>query len=349
MLNRIEVTTAYPFLLNVYKAYEAGNLLESELSEVLSVLENFLVRRFVCSVPTYGLNKMFPTLYAQARVNPHFVDGVKDVLRSKQYPRDVEFRERLITSRLYGPSERIDKTKIVLERLEESFEHQEQVNFDELQIEHVMPQTLTDVWKLDLGDDWEATHELLLHTLGNLTLTGYNAPLSNDEFTQKKKILVESHLELNKYFAKCEMWGEQTIRQRAEVLADQAIKVWRSFAKDQVVTPSLVGGVTGTSPSVLMILGKRFQVTTWREVEQLTLEVLGDLDEAAFEKVLVQFPRFVGSDLSRFRSPRRLKNGQFMEANLSANSIQRLCVQLIEAVGLSPEDWRVEVSVPAPK
>ena len=342
MLNRIEVTTAYPFLLNIYRDYSAGSLFESQFSEVLSVLENYLVRRFVCGVPTYGLNKMFPTLYAQAKQNPDFIAGLKDSLRTKQYPRDAEFRERLITSKLYGPSERIAKTKIVLERLEESFDHQEQVTFDDLQIEHVMPQTLTDSWKTALGEDWEATHELLLHTLGNLTLTGYNAPLSNDDFSQKKEILGQSHLELNKYFNGLGEWGEQAIRQRAEVLAERAVQVWKYFCKDQIESPALLQGVTGTSPNALTIMGQRFTVSSWRDVEQITLEVIAEVDDEGFRKVVEQFPRFVGTDASRFRSPRKLKNVFFMEANLSANAIQRFCIQMTEAAGLSSDDWRVD-------
>jgi len=345
MLNRIEVTTAYPFLLNIYRDYAAGSLFEPQFSEVLSVLENYLVRRFICGVPTYGLNKMFPTLYAQAKQNPNFIDGLKDSLRTKQYPRDVEFRERLITSKLYGPSERIEKTKIVLERLEESFDHQEQVTFDDLQIEHVMPQTLTDSWKAALGESWETTHELLLHTLGNLTLTGYNAPLSNDDFSQKQDILGQSHLELNKYFGSLGEWGEQAIRQRAEVLAERAVQVWKYFCKEQMEAPALVQGVTGTTPKALKIMGQRFEVSSWREVEQITLEVLAEVDDAGFEGIVAQFPRFVGTESSRFRSSRKLKNGLFMEANLSANAIQRLCIQVTEAAGLSPEDWQVEYAV----
>lgn len=342
MLNRIKVTTAYPFLLNMYRDYAAGSLCESQFSEVLSVLENYLVRRFVCGVPTYGLNKMFPALYAQAKQKPDFIAGLKDSLRTKQYPRDAEFRERLITSKLYGSSERIEKTKIVLERLEESFDHQEQVTFDELQIEHVMPQTLTESWKTALGEDWEATHELLLHTLGNLTLTGYNAPLSNDEFSQKKQILGQSHLELNKYFGGLAEWGEQAIRQRAEVLAERAVQVWKYFCKDQMESPALLYGVTGTSPRALTIMGQRFTVSSWREVEQLTLEVIAEVDDEGFRKVVEQFPRFVGTDAARFRSARKLENVLFMEANLSANAIQRFCIQVTEAAGLSSEDWRVD-------
>jgi uncharacterized protein with ParB-like and HNH nuclease domain len=82
-LNRIEVTTAYPFLLNVYHDFSVGSLSESEFAEVISLLENFMIRRFVCGVPTYGLNKVFAVLYSQAKQNPSIVAGLKEALRTK--------------------------------------------------------------------------------------------------------------------------------------------------------------------------------------------------------------------------------------------------------------------------
>ncbi len=341
-LNRVELTTSYPFLLNVYNDFAAGKISEGEFAEVLGVLENFMIRRFVCGVPTHGLNKVFPALYGQVSQNPSLVAGLKDVLRTKNYPRDEEFRDRFISSKLYGSGDRTEKTKVILERLEESFGHLEPVPFASLQIEHVMPQTLTDSWKGALGENWETIYDLLLHTVGNLTLTGYNPPLSNDDYSDKRKILLASHLELNKYFETVSEWNEHAIRQRADVLADRALKVWSFFGKEQTEAPSPHLGVKGTTPSAVIILGKRFSVSTWREVNQITLETICELDNERFESVLAHFPRFVGRDSAKFRSSRQLPNGAFMEINLSAESIHRFCLQAAEASGLSSEDWRVE-------
>jgi hypothetical protein len=169
--------------------------------------------------------------------------------------------------------------------------------------------------------------------------------LSNDDYRLKKEILGQSHLELNKYFGNIAEWGEQTIRQRAEILAERALQVWKYFCKEQKEAPTLLQGVTGTTPTALVIMGQRFDASSWREVEQITLEKSAEVDDEGFEKIIAQFPRFVGSDSNRFRSPRKVKNGLFMEANLSANAIQRLCIQVTETVGLSPEDWRVEYAV----
>ena len=98
-----------------------------------------------------GSTKCSQRFIARFTQNPSLVAGLKDALRTKNYPRDGEFRDRFISSKLYGSGDRIEKTKVILERLEESFEHLEPVPFASLQIEHVMPQTLTDSWKEALG------------------------------------------------------------------------------------------------------------------------------------------------------------------------------------------------------
>ena len=56
--------------------------------------------------------------------------------------------------------------------------------FDELTIEHIMPQTLTAKWKIDLGKKATEIYEKYVHCIGNLTLTGYNSEMSNDSFEE---------------------------------------------------------------------------------------------------------------------------------------------------------------------
>jgi hypothetical protein len=232
-LNRFEVTTAYPFLLNVYAAYEAGSVTEAELAELLDVLENFLIRRFVCGVPTYGLTKVFSSLYGQAGLGGSFLENVKRLLRDRNYPRDTEFRERFVTCKLYGGGERLAKARLILERLEESFGHKEMPDLAGLTVEHVMPQTLTEWWKDHLGEGWDAVYETWLDTIGNLTLTAYNPELSNSDFPTKRAILQKSHLELNRHFDAAQEWNEGSISRRGEELAERALKVWRYFGSQE--------------------------------------------------------------------------------------------------------------------
>src|SRR6185437_2449903 len=138
--------------------------------------------------------------------------------------------ERFVTVKLYGGGDRLPKARLILERLEQSFEHKERIDPSRLTIEHVMPRTPTDWWKQELGEDWEMTHEEWLDTVGNLTLTGYNPELSNSDFLTKKAILQESHVELNRHFVRLDGWDEQAIAARGEALADRALQVWPDFA-----------------------------------------------------------------------------------------------------------------------
>jgi predicted transport protein len=197
------------------------------------------VRRFVCGVPTNQLNKIFAPLYQQIKASASsFVDSVKDILEKRGYPKDYEFEKNLREAKLYGGGDRKEKTKFILETLEESFGHKEQVRFEKLEIEHVMPQTLTSWWETHLGENWEFVHETLLHTLGNLTLTGYNSNLSNSDFEEKKSRYKESRLELNAYFSDIETWRESDIQSRAQKLAKQCLEIWPYFGKDNLIQQS---------------------------------------------------------------------------------------------------------------
>ena len=215
-LNRLEVTTAYPFLLNIFREYEEHSITKEKLIEILKTLENFIIRRFVCNIPTNQLNKIFPPLYSQAKkLHCDLLSNIKQILQGKNYPKDLEFKAKLINTRLYGSGDRQVKTKLILESIEESFHHKEQVSFDDLSIEHIMPQTLSEWWQNHLGEDWEITHELLVDTIGNLTLTAYNSELSNKNFEVKKQqYLINSHIEMNKYFIDKISWKKEDIETR---------------------------------------------------------------------------------------------------------------------------------------
>ena len=342
-LSRIEVTTAYPFLLNCYDDYSQKKITADEFVNILKTLENFMIRRFVCNIPTNQLNKIFPPLYSQVHSNGlgNFVDGMKSILQNKGYPKDAEFKARLLDTKLYGAGDRAVKIKLILESIEESYDHKEQVSFDDLSIEHVMPQTLTEYWQNHLSDDWEITHELLLHTIGNLTLTAYNPELSNDDFESKRNWLSNSHLEINKYFKDKSAWKKEDIEKRSQRLTEIVLSIWTYFG-DETTTEKDKGDVTWTIPKELLILGQRFSVQTWRDVLEHTMNTIAELEPEKFEQIMQQFPRFVGKDKNRFRAVRKLKNDIFIEVNMSAKSIQSLCFQALESIELTADDWVIE-------
>lgn len=131
----------------------------------------------------------------------------------------------------------------------------------------------TTKWRAHLGADGSTVHDLYLHTLGNLTLTGYNKELSNDLFAAKRQRFAKSHLELNCYFKTVEQWRQADIEQRAAVLTERALQCWPYFGD---VATAISGGddVTGAKPESVTVLGTTHPVKNWREVLTVTLEAL---------------------------------------------------------------------------
>jgi hypothetical protein len=89
-----------------------------------------------------------------------------------------------------------------------------------------MPQTLTDEWREHIGSGCDAVYDKWLHTLGNLTLTGYNSELSNDSFDDKKAKLQNTHFELTRGFLAQESWGAKEIEERGKQMAQLAVHRW---------------------------------------------------------------------------------------------------------------------------
>ncbi|MEU8509066.1 DUF262 domain-containing protein [Streptomyces brevispora] len=230
-----QAVVTYPALMLLLERRASGELDDEETVRALSYVESFLVRRTICRVNTNNLNRIFQAVPAQLPREVPVADGLHQLLSAdnRQWPADEELRDKIRTAPFYQygrPSQR----KLVLQRLEESFEHPEPVAFDEarLTIEHVMPQSPGDEWLRILraevaeGESPEDLHSRLQHTLGNLTLTGVNAELSNHPFERKQGLLNGSHLEMNRRIAATGRWGSAEILARADDLADRAIGLW---------------------------------------------------------------------------------------------------------------------------
>lgn len=343
-LNTLEVSIAYCFLLDLYGQYICGELALADFCSLLDMIENMVIRRWVCSVPRGELNRIFPVLYVQARAGKNMVEGVTRLLTERNYPTDDVFADRLGAMQLYGTANRQPRARLILERIEESFEHHEPVKMDTVTVEHLMPQVLTDEWKKALGEGWEQVYEQYLHTLGNLTLTGYNRELSNSSWDRKRCILEESNVELNKGLSAVPVWNAERIVERSERLVERALTVWPYRGSKPTGADAGRIPVTHSVPRAVVFRGARFEVKTWRDVGQRTVEcVMMALDESQREELASRFPRFISADVVKLRSARPLAGGIFMEQHLSARQMYGLCVQFVDCAEMAPEDWRVEV------
>jgi uncharacterized protein with ParB-like and HNH nuclease domain len=227
---RLDFTTCHIFLLNIYRDYEAKKLSLKEFEKILLYLESYFVRRFFAGISTRSLGTVFNNLYREVQQanSDDLVDGLRTVLadyeKSKIWPDDDDFQQGIINRPVYS-NNTSDRVKLILERIEE-YMTKERVDPQNITIEHIMPQKLTKEWQNMLGGKHKSIHKKWLHTLGNLTLTGYNSELSNKSFKEKLAYLRASNLTLNQYFRDIDIWNEEAIIRRAEYLADIAIEVW---------------------------------------------------------------------------------------------------------------------------
>jgi len=228
-ISRLKVDVSYPFLLAVYADYADNLLTEDEFEQVVCLVESYVFRRAICGIPTNSMNKTFANLHQSVKKD-HYLESVKAAFLMlgsyKRFPLDAEFHKALVDKDVYHFRSR----NYLLDRLE-NYQRKEPVVVDEYTIEHIMPQNqnLSVQWQTMLGDNWKEIQETYLHTLGNLTLTGYNSELSDRPFKDKKTIdggFDGSPLRLNSFLHEMETWGEEQIQQRAGELANKAKRVW---------------------------------------------------------------------------------------------------------------------------
>ena len=235
-INKLQVYVAYPFLLEVYDDYEHQRVSRDDFIAILKLVESYVFRRAICGIPTNSLNKIFATL-AREIDKKNYLESVQVAFLQKgaggRFPRDEEFRAEFAVKNMYNFRNR----NYLLSKLE-NYERKEPVNVEEYTVEHIMPQNeqLSTAWQQELGHDWKNIHEKYLHTIGNLTLTGYNPELSDRPFREKHDMeggFADSPIRLNRGLARLENWNMEEIEKRAQSLADVAIKVWAIPALSQ--------------------------------------------------------------------------------------------------------------------
>ncbi|GAA9362562.1 DUF262 and DUF1524 domain-containing protein [Helicobacter pylori] len=224
----LDMDVIYPLLLELYSDYSDGVLSKQDFIPIIALTESYLCRRAVCGLGTNSLNKVFPSFTKKINkdqylesIEAHFLSLEKT---TGKFPKDSEFKDSFITIDFY----KFKKNKYFLERLE-NFDTNEPVNTQKCTIEHIMPQELTEEWKKDLGENFKAIHDKYLHTIGNLTLTGYNSEYSNKSLQEKRDMengFKNSPLRLNQGLRDLESFGEEEIKKRANDLADLALKIW---------------------------------------------------------------------------------------------------------------------------
>ena len=252
-LNNIEMTVSYPFLLAMFGHELRKEITSLDVETTLKAIESYIFRRIMC--PNYAsnaLNKVFCNLDSEVmkikndNQDVSYSDILIYCLQSRVgaagFPSDKEFTEALTNRDVYHMYKK--NREYLFDRFEngntiERVNVIEMMENGDLTIEHIMPQTLTEEWKNELGSNYQIIYDQNIHTLKNLTLTGYNSKYSNSIFSEKKTIekgFKDSGLNLNKSLLEYEHWSETEMQDRLNKLLLQANILW-SYPKTNFVPP----------------------------------------------------------------------------------------------------------------
>lgn len=232
-LRELKVDVAYPLLLELYSDFSQGLLTHDEFLSAVRIIESYVFRRTICEIPTNSMNKTFARMGMGLRKDRYLESLMASFLllpSYRRFPGDDEFHRKIQTKDVYN-----FRSKSYWLRRMENFGRKERVLVDDYTIEHIMPQAdnkaekLPEVWRIELGDEWERVWETYRHTLGNLTLTAYNSEYSNHAFQEKCNHpygFKFSPLKMNEGIVAEKQWNEAAIQRRAKKLADKATLIW---------------------------------------------------------------------------------------------------------------------------
>ncbi|MBX3176809.1 MAG: DUF262 domain-containing protein [Candidatus Hydrogenedentes bacterium] len=287
-LREMKANVTYPFLLELYDDYAKGILARSDFLTAVRLIESYVFRRAICGIPTNSLNKTFAT-FAKALKKDRYLESIQAhfllMPSYRGFPGDEVFKRELCTRDLYN----FPRRSYWLRRLE-NHGRKERVEVDEYTIEHIMPQNekLSRAWREALGPEWKSVHETYLHTLGNLTLTGYNSEYSDRSFPEKRDMaggFKESPLHLNQGLGTCETWNEEEIKKRAKRLSKTAVTVWHMPTLDPEILEAYQPKKEASTGYTLESHPHLIQGKSKDLFEALREEVLS-LDPAVSEEIL---------------------------------------------------------------
>ncbi len=359
----LKQTTIYPFLFAVFDDFENNIINEDVLISVLEFFINYTIRRLICGIPSNSLRGLYKTIYKRifdtAIKKQDYLNSIYAFMATLSYtkdavPTDTSFKESLLYRELYKNSNLCKYVLILLE----NGGNKETVNVNNATIEHIMPQNKTEEWHNEMGRNYDKIFETYLHTLGNLTLTGFNSELSDKNYAEKRNMITQNskfnvlNLEINLNAS----WSEKIILSRAQRLADRLIGMLtlpKIIADSALLKPinnrrTVNDGrsLIGTKVTSFNFMGETKIVSSYTELLTSVIEFLDFLDpEKTKELAQKQYvapngtKALISFDKSNMRSPKEIKTtGIYVETNKNADDIILFIKWILSEYNISYED-----------
>jgi uncharacterized protein with ParB-like and HNH nuclease domain len=245
-LLNINGAPSYQLLLYLFSKKVDNNI----LNEVIEFLVKYFVRRNLTDFPnTRDLDSIFMNLILHLETEGITLEKIETFLTKTDRYSTLEMFRKELEKDIYEIN--VGATRFILSKIEEANSKTKEIYTDFWKrddnsnfiwtVEHVFPQgrNIPKEW-IDMiangnKDEAKKIQEEMVHTIGNLTLTGYNSQLSNMSFKDKrdrvdksgKNVGYKNGLFLNKDLAEANTWNKDSIKQRSDFLIDEAIKIFK--------------------------------------------------------------------------------------------------------------------------
>ena len=372
-LNRINQSTSYPFFLHVFHDYENNEIDEETLTKVIHLITIYLIRRTICDVPSNSLLGFFASYYARtfklAKNKKKYYKAINKYLfvqqNQNEVPDDNQLKNALIHSKLYLNKGLCDLIMLDIE----NGNSKEKLNSEDLTIEHIMPQTMSKSWRKNISDE---EHDEFVHTLGNLSITGYNSEMSNKSFAEKKHILEENSkaIILNKDVVDKNEWTIADIKARAERLADILLNRYElnpiedsriEFEAVDKIELDNLDATTGRKLVSFTLEGSKYPVKYFKDVPLQVIQILdqdnpdlleslvgltwkGTLNDANQNNSFIICQKKDIDDKLKW-SYSKVRDGIYVMTGGSAHRNMHVLKQIIEAYKVPKDEFYLSVKV----
>ena len=371
IMRYLRIEAFFPYVVSVMKYWQDGHLSDDEIAEVFDVLCVYFSRRIVVNLSTASLDNYFAGLHRNILSSVEqndavYIEVLKYTMLSRsgqtRLPRNNEIETAIKANFTYN--QRSSNVMYLLTAVDDESKDVsllKQINNKELHltIEHIMPQTMTNAWRDELGDYADEIHGTYLHGLANLTLTGYNSEYSNKSFREKRDMpdgFADSPLKINKTVAKYDTWNEAAILERQRWWIDKIIKIW-PLPTSTFEPPVLDTKVNifddvdfkGTMVKMLYIGDDSYPVTSWSQILGVYCEYLYDENPDFTDQIMnsEKTKNWISNDSKRFFNSVKIHDtGLVVDVATNTNQKIRLMRELAEMFNVDKISINVELTKP---
>ena len=352
-IKELKVNVLSPLIILLLR-YRDDNIISDDiLFNSLHLIENYVLRRLICSKPTNALNKICISLikkvtsfFDKKKDINNIVDYISNILidlkGNGEFPDDMNAENSIIEKDVYKNI----LAKFILTKLE-LLNSKEKIDVENITIEHIMPRTLTDSWKKLIGDNYKEIHDKYVNTIGNLTLTGYNSELSNKSLEEKQSMYKDSKfLFLNKDILEKENWNENVIIERSRRLIKRLLEYYEypkivNSINDEIEEYSLDDSIdfSGMNIYAFEYKNNKYNVSKWSEFLIKTLNLIYEDDSVKFNQLIFR-DEFFKNKISNeeFKKASKTELNFFVNSDNDTNTKIKLLISVLDKLNISTAD-----------